>query len=80
MVRKMLKIEIAMISSKLEAAIRVVGIPFLVPYFAFYRIMQEGTSTAGLTAPKVYPSAKASAHGRLKIQRHAKADATASAF
>ena len=51
-VRKMLKTEIAMISSKLDAAIRVVGMPFFVPYFAFCRIMQEGTSTAGLTAPR----------------------------
>jgi len=34
-VRKILNIEIAMMSSKLDAAISEVGIPFFVPYFEF---------------------------------------------
>jgi len=42
--------------------------------------MHDGTRTAGLTAPSVKPSAKARAHGSLKIQRQARADAAASAF
>jgi len=54
-VKNTLKTEIAMISSKLDAAMRVVGIPLIVPYYLLWRIMHEGTKTAGLTAPRVYP-------------------------
>jgi len=49
---------IAIISSKLEAAMRVVGIPFFTPNPLDYKLIQDGTRTAGLTAPSINPKAK----------------------
>lgn len=71
-------IVMAAISSKLDAAINVVGIPFLVPYCALCKAIQEGTSTAGLTAPKQNPRAIASNHGKSNIYRDTIAEAAAS--
>lgn len=59
---------IAMISSKEEAAIRVVGIPFSTPYPYFYNNIQEGTRIAGDTAPKQNPKAKAKGIGSPMIK------------
>jgi len=56
------KTVMAMISSKLEAAIRVLGIPFTTPYPLFCRIMMEGTRTAGETAAIQNPRAMLMVH------------------
>ena len=58
---------IATISSKLEAAIRVVGIPFLTPYPRYYKNMQLGTRTAGDTAAITKPIEKAREIGRSRM-------------
>jgi len=63
------KIVIAMISSKEEAAMRDVGIPFLTPYLYSCKIMQEGTKTAGLTAARMKPSEKQRAQGSSNTKR-----------
>jgi hypothetical protein len=55
---------IAIMSSKEDAAMRVVGIPFSTPYPYDYRIIQEGTRMAGLTAPNVNPKVMQSTNGR----------------
>lgn len=67
-----------MISSKLEAAMSLVGIAFLTPYPCSYKSMQEGTSTAGETAARMNPRAKQRAIGNLKIIQENKATAQAS--
>lgn len=67
-----------MMSSKLEAAIRLVGIPLATPYPLSCKIMQEGTSTAGLTAPIVKPRAKHRARGIPMTKREIKAIEVAS--
>lgn len=54
---------IAIISSKLDAAIKVVGIPFFVPYFLLCKIISDGTRTAGETAPRQNPLARQRDHG-----------------
>ena len=59
-------IVIATISSKLEAAISVVGIPFLTPYPRYYKNIQLGTKTAGETAAITKPMEKARERGRLR--------------
>ena len=56
-------IVIAIISSKLDAAIRVVGIPFATPNPFLWRIIKDGTSTAGDTAPIQNPKAIAIVQG-----------------
>ena len=57
----------AMMSSNELAAIIVVGIPLDTPSPFFYRIIIEGTSTAGLTAASTNPMLSAKAHGILNI-------------
>lgn len=79
-VRKTANIVIAMMSSNDEAAIRVVGIPFFTPYPLLWRIIIDGTNTAGLTAPRVYPWAKHNDHGMLNIHLVATAEPRASRF
>jgi len=56
------------ISSKLEAAIKDVGIPFATPYLPLCNIMRAGTTTAGETAPNTNPIEPASAHGKPKMK------------
>lgn len=55
-----------MISSKEDAAISEVGIPFLTPNLYSCNIMHDGTNTAGLTAARMKPRAKQRAQGRPK--------------
>ena len=57
-------IVIATMSSKLDAAISVVGIPFLTPYPRYYKNIQLGTRTAGETAAITNPIEKAREIGR----------------
>lgn len=47
------------ISLKLEAAIKIKGIPFLIPYPLTYKFIIQGTKTAGETAPIIDPKVKA---------------------
>lgn len=77
-VKKTPKTVIAMMSSKLEAAMSLVGIPFFTPYPFSYNNMQEGTRTAGLTAAKTKPVDKQSITGSLKTSQQKKATAMAS--
>jgi len=72
------KTVIAAMSSKLEAAIMVVGIPFFVPYSALCKIMTEGTKTAGLTAARQNPKAILSVQGIPKRALATSAEADAS--
>jgi hypothetical protein len=52
---KILNNVMATISSKLDAAINVVGIPLSTPYPFSCKNIQEGTKTAGDTAPSKKP-------------------------
>jgi len=57
------KTVIAIRSSKDEAAMSDVGMPFLIPYLYFCKIIHEGTKTAGLIAARTNPSARQSKIG-----------------
>lgn len=51
------KIVMARISSNDDAAMRVVGIPLATPYPYECNYIQDGTNTAGETAPTMNPNA-----------------------
>ena len=63
----MLNTVMAIMSSKLLAASMIIGMPFLIPRFFSIKIITDGTSTAGDTAPRQNPLAKQRVHGRENI-------------